>query len=242
MTTALDLNDLGTDDIADVEAAALRLGVTREMLTEAAARSASVLARRLVNNQLDDEPVVALVGTGVKGAVALHTLRVLNGFGAVCTAVLTGSEQQMRPETVAAAELCEKLRFRLLQPRSPAVRGAIADAALLIDGLVGVGLEGAPREPHATLIRLSNEIHRNVLSLECPSGLDPDSGEPTKPTLKARATLSLGLPPAGNFSSLAWQYTGELWLCDIGYPLEAGNECDIDLEGVFAESDLVRIR
>jgi NAD(P)H-hydrate epimerase len=242
MATALDLNDLSTDDIADVEAAALRLGISRAMLTEAAARAACVLARRLLDNSLEDEPVVALIGTGVKAAVALHTLRILNGFGAECTAVLTSGEQEMRPETRAAAEICERLRFRLLQPRSPAVRGAVADSRLLIDGLVGVGLEGAPREPHATLIRLANEIHRNVLSLECPSGLDPDSGEPMRPTLKARATLALGLPPSGNFASLAWQYTGELWLCDIGYPLEAANSVDIDVEGVFAESDLVRIR
>src|SRR5262249_20771596 len=139
------------------------------MLTEAAARGAAVLARRLMNNQLEDAPVVALVGTGVKGAVALHTLRVLNGVGCEVTAVLTGGEQQMRPEPRRPAGPCGRLRFRLLQPRSPAVRGAVADARLLIDGLVGVGLEGTPREPHASLIRLSNEVHKNVLSLECPS-------------------------------------------------------------------------
>ncbi len=242
MPTALELPRLSTEEIADVEAAALRLGVGRENLTEAAARAAAVLARRLLENRLEDENIVALVGTGVKAAVALHALRILNGFGAECTAVLAGTEQQMRPEALAAAEICERLRFRLLQPRSPAVRNALADAALIIDGLVGVGLEGAPREPHATLIRLSNELQRNVLSLECPSGLDPDSGEPMKPTLKARATLALGLPAQGNFASLAWQFTGELWLCDIGYPLEAMNECDLDGDGLFAESDLLRMR
>ena len=242
MPTALELPRLSTDDIADVEAASLRLGVSREHLTEAAARGAGVLARRLLDNQLEDRPIVALVGTGVKAAVALHTLRVLNGFGAECTAILTGGEQEMRPEALAAAELCERLRFRFLQPRSPAVRAAVADAALVIDGLVGVGLEGAPREPHASLIRLANEIQRNVLSLECPSGLDPDSGEPMKPTLKARATLALGLPPEGVFASLAWQFTGELWLCDVGYPLEAMDACELDGTGVFAESDLIRLR
>ncbi len=242
MPTALELPKLSTDQIADVEAAALRLGVSREQLTEAAARAAAVLARRMTDNDLEDEAVVALVGTGVKGAIALQLLRVLNGFGAECTAVLTGGEQEMRPETLAAAELCEKLRFRLLQPRSPAVRNAVAGAKLLIDGLVGVGLEGAPREPHATLIRLSNEVQKNVLSLECPSGLDPDTGEPQRPTCKARATLCLGLPPQGVFASLAWQFTGELWLCDVGYPLEAMDECELDGDGVFAESDLIRLR
>src|SRR5215470_571999 len=100
MPTALELPKLSTDDIADVEAASLRLGVTREHLSEAAARAAAVLARRMTDNDLEDETVVALVGTGVKGSVALHLLRVLNGFGAECSAVLAGGEQEMRPETL----------------------------------------------------------------------------------------------------------------------------------------------
>jgi len=242
MPTALDLPPLSTDDLAEVEAAALKAGMTRDHLTEAAARAAAVLARRLLENEVEEATVCALVGTGIKGAVALHAMRILAGFGMEPTGVLTGGEKEMRAETLAAAELCEALRFRLLQPRSPAVRVAVAGAALVIDGLVGVGLEGAPREPHASLIRLANEMKRNTLALECPSGLDPDSGEPMKPTLKARATLSLGLPPKGVFGSLAWQYTGELWLCDVGYPQQALDEAEIEAEGIFAESDLIRLR
>jgi NAD(P)H-hydrate epimerase len=186
--------------------------------------------------------VVALCGSGVKACVALHALRILHGFGADCAAVLTGTEREMRPETLAAASVCEALRMPLLQPRSPAVRGAVADADLVIDGLVGVGLDGAPREPLAGLIRLANEVRAEALSLECPSGLEPDSGEPLAPTLKARTTLALGLPAAGLFGSLAWQYTGELWLCDIGYPPEALDASDLEGDGIFESNELVRLR
>jgi NAD(P)H-hydrate epimerase len=178
----------------------------------------------------------------VKSCVALHALRILHGFGAQCSAVLAVSEREMRPETIAAASVCEALRMPLLQPRSPAVRGAVADADLVIDGLVGVGLDGAPRDPLASLIRLANEVRAEALSLECPSGLEPDSGEPLPPTLKARTTLALGLPVAGLFGSLAWQYTGELWLCDIGYPPEALDESDLDGDGIFEANELVRLR
>jgi NAD(P)H-hydrate epimerase len=186
--------------------------------------------------------VVVLAGSGVKSCVALHTLRILHGFGAECAAVLTGSEAEMRPETVAAATVCEALRMPLLQPRSPAVRAAVADADLVIDGLVGVGLDGAPREPLAALIRLANEVRAEPLSLECPSGLEPDTGEPLPPTLKARTTLALGLPAAGLFGDLAWQYTGDLWLCDIGYPPEALDQADLDGDGLFETNELVRLR
>jgi len=242
MPNALELPPISTDLLREVEASALNLGLARGNLVEAAARAGAALSRKLLENRLDGTTVVALVGTGVKAAVALHTLRILQGFGADCTAILTSGEKEMRPETLAAAQLAEGLRMRLLQPRSPLVRNAVADAGLVIDGLVGVGLEGNPREPAATLIRLANEVRASVLALEVPCGLDPDSGQPGQPTIKARATLALGLPAQGLFGPLAWQFTGELWLCDVGYPLGALDENDLDGDGLFAENELVRLR
>src|SRR5205085_12303370 len=107
MASALELPPISTSILADVEAAAIGLGVTRDQMTEAAARAAAALARKQLDNQVEGATVVALCGTGVKSCVALHTLRILHGFGADCTAVLAGAETQMRPETVAAATVCE---------------------------------------------------------------------------------------------------------------------------------------
>ena len=242
MSTALELPPISTSLLADVEAAVLRLGLTRANFVEAAARATAALARKLLENQLDGSTVVALAGTGVKGCVALHALRVLHGFGVECSAVLTAGEREMRPETAAAAELCEALRIPLLQPRSPAVRNAVADADLALDGLVGVGLEGPPAEPHASLIRLCNEVRAVAIALETPSGLEPDSGKPLTPTLRAHATLALGLPVQGLYSALAWQFTGEVWLCDIGYPPEALDAAELDGDGLFSQNELVRLR
>ena len=242
MASALELPPISTELLADVEQAAVNFGVTRDQMTEAAARAAAALARKMLDNQVAGSTVVALAGNGVKGCVALHALRILHGFGADCSAILVGGEAEMRPETVAAASVCEALRLTLLQPRSPAVRGAVADADLVIDGLVGVGLDGPPREPLAGLIRLANEVRADVLSLECPSGLEPDTAEPLAPTIKARTTLALGLPAAGLFGSLAWQYTGELWLCDVGYPPEALDASDLEGDEIFETNELVRLR
>src|SRR5438105_10614096 len=158
MPTAVELPPISTSILADVEQAAVALGVTRDQMTEAAARAASALSRKMLDNEVAGATVVALCGNGVKGCVAMHTLRILHGFGADCTAVLSGGEREMRPETAAAASVLEALRLPLLQPRSPAVRGAVADADLVIDGLVGVGLDGPPREAVAALIRLANEV------------------------------------------------------------------------------------
>jgi ADP-dependent NAD(P)H-hydrate dehydratase / NAD(P)H-hydrate epimerase len=242
MGTALDLPPISTAQLAAVEAAALRLGIGRAHLVEAAARAAAALARRLLDNQLEGETAVALAGTGVKACIALHALRLLHGFGVECSAVLAAGTREMRDETAAAASVCEALRIPLLQPRSPAVRAAVAGASLVLDGLVGVGLDGPPSEPHATLVRLCNEVRADALALELPTGLEPDSGNPLAPTLRARATLALGLPVRGLSAPLAWQYTGEVWLCDVGYPPEALEAAAVDGDGLFTQNELVRLR
>src|SRR3954447_17874557 len=107
MASALDLPPIGTSVLADVESAARAFGVTRDQMTEAAARAAAALSRKMLDNQVEGATVVALTGTGVKACVALHTLRILHGFGAQCTAIMTGGEREMRPETVEAASICE---------------------------------------------------------------------------------------------------------------------------------------
>ena len=119
MPGALELPPISTSVLADVEQAAVSLGVTRDQMTEAAARAAAALARKILDNEMAGATVVGLCGNGVKGCVALHTLRILHGFGADCSAVLAGGEREMRPETAAAASVCEALRLPLLQPRSP---------------------------------------------------------------------------------------------------------------------------
>src|SRR5207244_3575824 len=137
MASALDLPPISTSILADVEQASLAFGVTRDQMTESAARAAAALARKILDNDIEGSTVVVLGGNGVKACVALHALRILHGFGADCSAILIGTESEMRPETVAAATVCEALRIPLLQARSPAVRAAVADAAVVIGGLVG---------------------------------------------------------------------------------------------------------
>jgi hypothetical protein len=80
------------------------------------------------------------------------------------------------------------------------------------------------------------------LALEVPTGLEPDTGKALAPTLRARATLALGLPVQGLSPPLAWRFTGEVWLCDVGYPPEALEAAGLDGDGLFTQNELVRLR
>lgn len=65
MGTALELPPISTEQLAAVESAALRLGLARAHLVEAAARAAAALARRLLDNQLEGATAVALADAGL---------------------------------------------------------------------------------------------------------------------------------------------------------------------------------
>lgn len=72
--------------------------------------------------------------------------------------------------------------------------------ALIIDGLFGIGLTRAPDGRYADWIATANQLAgRDVcplLALDCPSGLDADSGRAFSPCIHASHTLTfIGAKP-----------------------------------------------
>ena len=114
---------------------------------------------------------------------------------------------------------------------------------LVIDGIVGNSLRGAPRGRAAELIQWANDGNAPVLSLDAPSGLDTSTGIVFEPAIRAAATMTLALPKEGLRSAEAERIVGELYLADISVPPELyGREpLDLDVGAIFALGDIVRL-
>ncbi len=109
----------------------------------------------------------------------------------------------------------------------------------LIDGLGGFD---APRElgnVAAALVRAASHTRAPVLSLYCPTGVDPDSGAPGSDAVEAHATLAAGLPLRG--TAEAPVHTGEIWLADISYPRELLSDLGMPIAPLFRAGGLVRL-
>src|SRR5207237_8344024 len=69
-------------------------------------------------------------------------------------------------------------------------------AALVVDGLFGIGLRRAPAANHAALIEWANRGDAPILALDVPSGLAADTGTAFSPAIRADATATfLALKP-----------------------------------------------
>ncbi len=112
---------------------------------------------------------------------------------------------------------------------------------VIVDALLGYNINGDPREPIAGIIRGANDSGRLIVSLDIPSGLDPDTGEPGNPCIRANSTLTLALPKKGFLSEVSREFVGWLYLSDIGIPSKLYARLGWDVGNLFKDEKLVRI-
>jgi NAD(P)H-hydrate epimerase len=99
------------------------------------------------------------------------------------------------------------------------LREALAGADFVVDALLGTGVKGELREPHASVVRLINGSRAFKLAVDVPSGLDPSTGEVRGLAVKADATITFHRAKVG--LGLRKDLVGELVVVAIGVPPEA---------------------
>ncbi len=85
---------------------------------------------------------------------------------------------------------------------------AMARADLIIDALLGIGVEGELREPYAALIHDMNASRKPILSVDVPSGFG------TSTTVRPKGTVALHDAKEG----MTAQNSGTIHIVDIGIP------------------------
>lgn len=210
-------------------------------MMENAGRTLAFCARsRFLANDPRGRRVVVLAGSGGNGGGALACARRLHGYGAEIVVAVTGADDTLSPAT---AHQLYSLRRLGVTPIAAAAVGGIAPVELVIDGVIGYSLSGAPRGAAAALIRWANTSAAPVLALDTPSGLDASSGRHFDPAIRAAATMTLALPKLGLRAEGAAEHVGELYLADIGVPpgLYAEDTLGFEVGPIFARSDLLRL-
>ena len=215
------------------------LGIELLQMMENAGRHLARLTRdRFLAGDARGKPVTVLAGVGGNGGGALVAARCLASWGAEVEVVL------MRPDDgyggVPAHQLAivRKLKLRTKN----AEQEALDDATdVILDGMVGYSLRGRPSRVVAETIRWATAHPAPVLALDIPTGMDATTGETPGRCIKAMATMTLALPKAGLAVLGAEEFTGHLYLADIGVPNAVYRRIGIDVGPIFSGSDLLRL-
>jgi NAD(P)H-hydrate epimerase len=193
-------------------------------MMENAGRSLAVLATAIHAPRT----VQVLAGSGGNGGGALVAARHLANRGIGVAVTTTTEPDRMTPVAAQQARILHRIGVEF----SPHP----VDADLVIDGLIGYSLRGAPRGRALELIEWSHD--RPVLSLDVPSGVDSDTGDTPGDAVSSLATMTLALPKTG---IVGHGHTGRLFLADISVPPQVYSAFGIELETPFGESPIVEL-
>jgi NAD(P)H-hydrate epimerase len=92
------------------------------------------------------------------------------------------------------------------------------DYDVLVDALLGTGLSGEVRSPFMLAINAINDCNTPVLAVDCPSGLDVDTGMPCGLAVKADCTITFIGMKQGLLTGEASDYCGRIRFDDLKLP------------------------
>src|SRR5258708_21512667 len=238
-----DLPYLTTEQMIEVDRAMMEdVRIELIQMMENAGRNLAHLARmRFLDGKPQGKHVVVLAGTGGNGGGALVCARRLHTWGAHVQVVVTRPVEDFSPIPAHQLESLRRMRVPLAQAEAI---NQVRSPALIVDGLIGYRLRGAPQGTVADLIHWANAACVPILSLDVPSGVESTTGAVFEPAIKATATMTLALPKAGLRAPGAQKLVGELYLADISVPpsLYAEPALALQVGPLFAESEILRLR
>jgi hydroxyethylthiazole kinase-like uncharacterized protein yjeF len=193
-----------------------RYGLTSPILMENAGKSAAdILQEHLLPHlTIQGLDILVLVGPGNNGGDGLIMARHL----AKADAQVCIYHWKERTLTVGGQNIAMEEVASLLE-------NAIQRAAYIIDALLGTGnSRPLSDDMRALLKRVEQERQQRktlrIVAVDLPTGLNADTGEVDPATLHSDMTITLACPKQGFFFFPGREYTGELYVGDIGLPAE----------------------
>jgi len=90
--------------------------------------------------------------------------------------------------------------------------------SVIVDAILGTGLSKKITGTLSEVIRLINKSDLPVISVDIPSGISSDNGQVMGEAVKADYTVTFGLPKRGHFLYPGAEFSGRLFVEDIGFP------------------------
>jgi NAD(P)H-hydrate epimerase len=192
------------------------LGIPRLILME----HAGIAVARAVVSGGKSGPVVVCCGRGYNGGDGLAATRHLLNRGYAVQVVLTAALESLRDEPRTFAQVLRQLDVPMTVWPDDAdpVRAWLQAAGVVVDALLGIGVQSVVREPLASLIEAINTSPAWIVAADVPSGLDADTGQVLGTAVKAHHTVSFGLAKEGCLAPVAKSYVGRLQVDPISFP------------------------
>lgn len=216
VVTAAEMRQIDQDTIEGI-------GIPGIVLMETAG---SAIVRSIEQHYPACKRIGILAGKGNNGGDGIVIARQLAHAGRDVHLFLVSPPESFTGEAHINLQIAKNLKLRIEEIPTDTTPGVEKDASLnyiascefLVDAILGTGLRGEVRDPIATIINAINNLPTPILSVDLPSGLDADTGNPLGTCVQADRTVTIGLPKRGLLVHPGAELTGKLEVADIGFP------------------------
>ncbi|MEO8344940.1 MAG: NAD(P)H-hydrate dehydratase [Betaproteobacteria bacterium] len=195
--------------ILDVPALrALEAQHAEQPLMERAGEAAAGVARQLAGDH--GGRIVVLAGPGNNGGDAFVAARWLRSWYHDVLVVFPGNPDSLPGDATAAYQAFIGAGGSTVEaPAGPR-------AALVVDGLFGIGLKRPVEGVHAGLVAWANGSGTPILALDIPTGLDAENGNAHALTIRATATATFIALKPGLLTADGPDYCGQVSVHSLG--------------------------
>lgn len=251
------------EQMREIERAADAAGVSYSQMMENAGKAVADVAAMLLGDTPSEKRIAVLVGTGNNGGDGLVAARILKeAFDAQVGAYLLRPRGEDDHNFVAAREADVFIANAADDQRWRVLDNLLLSADIVIDALLGTGarlpIEGDLLEllkhakraitgrenstashirPSMPLPAISSDPI--VIAVDCPSGLNADTGELDPAALKADFTVTFAAAKKGHLTFPGAGAVGQLVIAEIGIPAHLVNDISLELATAAAVSQML---
>jgi ADP-dependent NAD(P)H-hydrate dehydratase / NAD(P)H-hydrate epimerase len=217
----LDLKLVTVAEMLAVEQEADASGLTYSLMMEHAGRGLAEVVDSSYS-QLREAGVVGLIGSGNNGGDALVALALLADWGWKSSAYIIRGRSKDDPLVERALQSGVEISNGSNDPDFGLLEKAIREHAVILDGVLGTGIKLPLRGKVADVLsfvrdKLNSTPGRAVVvAVDCPSGVDCESGNTAEDTIPASMTVTMAAVKTGLLEFPANNLIGELKLVGIG--------------------------
>ncbi len=165
--------------------------------------------------------IIIFAGSGNNGGDGFVVARHLYNYGVKAKVFLLSPFNKVIGEAEENLNIINKMGVKLFEVETTKleeIQRTIQNSDLIIDAILGTGLQGKVTGLKAKIIDLINIANKDVLAIDLPSGLDTDTGKIEGSCIKATHTITLVLPKIGLLIFPGASYAGKVTVEDIGIP------------------------
>ena len=186
-------------------------------------KAAGQHAARIIAEKYPENEFLVLCGPGNNGGDGLVAANHLKSAGKNVRIAALGNLDDYTGDAAKAAEKIDQ-HPDLLEDLSEEV---LANPKLvIIDAVFGTGFDRKLQDPVSSVFKKINSLHKTVVAIDIPSGVNGNDGTLDSNSLQADLTITFFRKKLGHFLQPGRSTCGKVVVCDIGIPSEILEQTD----------------